>query len=1259
MKTKERMKKVMMNVELSKRFKVKAAALFSSALLTTFSGIGHAEDIEIFTNAFTSGGGPIANDPQFAPNVLLIIDTSTSMGRSTPLVISENIPLSQVPDDNSLTEGLEGNPQLSTGANAAAGPCDDNHSGATGDIDTKNFFFFYETGAGSGLYNIGKCETRLDTVKRSLDGVLSEMQADEEDVLNGLNIGVMRFNRNQNGSNSGGTVVTAVQPIDEGSNREDMINDIQLLDFGQFTSIAESLYESYRYFAGLTLDNGFNSTVNPGGSQSAFQVNFLDESLEPRTPYQTDPEARSGNTYDSPIQTQCQSNTVILLSDGLPSRDGNDNGAIQNLISSVPGTPNNVTCTDGDCADDIAAYMNENDVLPLDDANADAITATVNTFSIGLNIDNDTLREIGAAGTGEAPTPASTPVAPGDINPSRDYYTINDPDELRVAFAEILSNLANTGSAVFAAPSLAVDVTSGLQSRENIYLSLFEPSTTTRWGGNLKGYRITADGLVDRNGDLAIDPTTGLFFEASTNAATGVTTTQTAQSYWSDAPDGNNVTAGAAADNLAIAAPRNLFGSFGTNQNNPTVVDLSTGIGQAAIDNFIAAIPNAADTLNAIEVFSSAAQETAALTQLGANASAADIAAAAEESNLLGIAAFSLSIATDENGEPIFTPFQSNRFIGDNLHGTPYVLSFNDASINSGNPFDDVVFVTSNQGMLHAISGGSDATDGTGEGGTGEELWAYVPDESLFANLGEYFNASEAQKIYGLDSEIAFDVERDSAGAVENAVLFFGQRRGGDNIFAIDVTNANSNNAGAPVSHLWTRDATSGNGFDRLGQTWGEPIVAEVSYCDVTPCDPATDVRKVVFVSGGYDEQYDDATASVAGLAGNVQGNALLMLDAEDGELLWMAGDTGQVADNSRDLVIPEMENSIVAPPTVIDIDANGISDTIFFSDISGQVFRVDFRTSAGGSEDISGANNTDLVSGGIIADFAAGLTAANRRFYNPLEVALLPETTIGADTAAPRFAIATGSGYAAHPLEFETFDNNFYVVFDENIVGPDIDSVSGEPNYEYDNGDIIEPAALENLSFSAPVNFDFEPGSVATGGTVEFDTGLLGGGSVASEFGFIVPLEINGEKIIRPLNIFDFRLFATSYVPSEANANNFGLNCQADLGNGVVYSIDLLTGETIFIEPAAEGILPAPAFFFPGGVPVGVVGTQVIPLPEDGGPFAGIDPNPTSDPNDADCVGSFGVDCLNIGESDKKVWWEETRAGDQGDVGGNNDDGT
>lgn len=1091
------------------------------------------------------------------------------------------------PFDSSLPLGTVNNPELATDITAICGGSALDRDAFTGRSQAvingvleqfKNRYFQIADSSNSDLINVYRCQTRLDIMKEALTNVLEGQER--------INAGLMRFNANngETGTN-GGTVISAVLPMNEDANRQTLIQKVDDLEFANATPLAESLYEAYRYFRGLSIDQGRRTNGSWDRDHASFDIDFLNLQLRERTDFQTDPRARDGNNYVSPIRTQCQDNNVVLLSDGEPSNDTNRNGSIQGLAGG--------NCSS--CSDEIAGFMKNNDI-----AAATSINSGVNTFTIGLNLDSQTLRDIADAGGPD-----------GAVS----NFAVTDTAGLEAAFRSILGQIDSTDADVFSAPAVTVNAFNRLENREDLYFALFRPENSTRWAGNVKKYRVTTDPdnpIVDANDNDAIDDeddegdAEGFFFE-------------TAQSFWSSGVDGAVVDEGGAGEQITFA--RRMFGRVG---------NADVALSSPNPDNAVTEFLTATDSINIGEIFT----QGQSLAE-----------------NRERIAQWTLGL--DIDGERESTgPNTSNQYVGDNLHGTPYVISF---GADENDPLD-VVFYTSNQGILHAI-----------DGDTGQELWSYIPDISLYQNLGLFYNNQGVDKLYGLDGEIAFKLVRDPDTPnieIDSASLFFGQRRGGDKVISVDVTNARVTGIQSPVEHRWVIEGPSeGNptpGYERLGQTWAEPVVADVNYCDFSDDCEQVNTRSVVFVSGGYDDFYDDVNVDIDDApSNNVLGNAVYMADANTGELLWMVG--GAVANAQRDLVIPEMVHSVVSPPTAIDSDGNGFIDTLFFTDISGQIFRVDFRTAEFDTDDIMFDDNSlnddvdvdgdgvgdesyDDVSGGRIANLQE--TDVNRRFYNPLSVTVLQGVfdDTGALIAPVRYAIATSSGYRAHPLLQEPFENRVYVAYDKNINTPQSDE---EFRPDEDANDIANPDYFYQgdvgnlLPLPAPAP-SASPRLIGSSDLLGID--VLGAASDITDVslstsppeyqGYFINLPEGSEKSLNPIVIADFQLLTVTYVPSENNASNLSATCEAGLGNSRLYSFNLINGETRLIGLRSPGISPAPVIVYLINDP----GTAVDPVV-----IVGTEPVKINLPGDNNNDG-LNLNSLDLGKANKAGWWESGR---------------
>ncbi len=357
-------------------------------------------------------------------------------------------------------------------------------------------------------------------VQNSRIGIVQDTAQAILNSIEGINVGVMRFN-----NRDGGPVILDVQDLD--TNRADILATIQGIPSGGSTPVSETVYESALFWRGMPAYYG--ERINQAGNDT-----------DPAALIQDSPEI-----YDRPTSVSCAKNFNIVLTDGAPTQDVET----QNLVDGLPNwgtTLGYAGCTgagDGACMDDVAAYLFNDDVDP----NIPGVQ-TVTTHTIGFTVDLPILRETAARGGG-------------------DYFLADDVQSLTLALLEIVNDIQDR-TLSFAAPAVAVNTFNRTQNLNDLYLTQFAASEKVHWPGNLKKYRISDGQIVDRNDVPAVDPNTGLFYDS-------------AASYWTAGIDGNDVKLGGAAQNLPDPAVRNVYTNI-TADNNLTAGANAMATGNAA-----------------------------------------------------------------------------------------------------------------------------------------------------------------------------------------------------------------------------------------------------------------------------------------------------------------------------------------------------------------------------------------------------------------------------------------------------------------------------------------------------------------------------------------------------------------------------------------------------------------------------------------------------------------------------------------------------
>lgn len=688
-------------------------------------------------------------------------------------------------------------------------------------------------------------QSRIDVVKDVTNQLLGTLQD--------VNVGLMRFN-----FDDGGPVIHAMEDITTA--RTAMQNAVTALPADGWTPLSETLYEAGQYFAGRSVQYG------DGFDNESVAASRLGGTM-------------SSGTYNSPIDFACQKNYIVLLSDGEPTQDTGAENAIENLpgfsgtvgpaCARLPGVSSN----DGKCLDEMADYLYNYD-LSSDFYGQQNVTTYTIAFSEVLPLLEETARRGGGA-----------------------YYEADDTSTLTRALTEIVVSILDEAT-TFAAPSVPVNAFNRTQNLEDVFVSVFKPSSTLHWPGNLKKYSLRNARLVDANDQLAVDDSTGFF-------------TDTAQSFWSSAPDGASPELGGAAEQLPAYDSRNLY------------TNIAGGVLTSAANRIVV-------TNNGI---------TGAMLGGASNSPLPEFAgsphAALSERDLIVQWMRGLDVF-DDNGN---NDLEDTRLMmGDPLHVSPVPVIYGGTAENP----DMVVYTATNNGYLHAI----DPDDGS-------ELWAFVPSRLLGNQRALFDDPVSPTRLYGLDGEITAAVLNDDKRAgisgSERVILVFGMRRGGDAYFAVDVTDRNN------PELLWEIDSTT-TGFDDLGQTWSTPQHARVRI--------EGGIKDVVFVAGGYDPGQDNESYRT-----DTRGNAVYMIDIETGDLLWSAGQ-----DSSHDLVLPDMEHSIPAPLRVADLNADGLASRLYFGDMGGRVWRIDIVQGRSANDAAEGGVLAELGGAGLDTPTTADL---------------------------------------------------------------------------------------------------------------------------------------------------------------------------------------------------------------------------------------------------------------------------------------------
>ena len=603
------------------------------------------------------------------------------------------------------------------------------------------------------------------------------------------------------------------------------------------------------------------------------------------------------------------------------------------------------------------------------------------------------------------------------------YYDVySDMSQLAKDLSGPVGHPVSLKELFLTSPITSADPFNPNDTASDVYLSFFEGRAGPAWFGNLKRYRLGNDAkLYDTKGNLVINPATGDFYP-------------TTQSFWGGVSDGASPLAG------GVAQQREMIDRVYTNLSGDSNVDLN--------------LPGNKVHENNLAITS---------TMLGANNTQ-------DRSNLLK---WARGDGTDDS--PTSMTDTNRKTMGDILHSTPQVVTyFKDSTTSIA---DRTIFFAANDGFLYGVD-----TD------NGKIEFSYIPKELLgiLKKYREQIITTGFEKIYGLDGGItvwAHDSDGDgdilnsnngTADSGDHVYLYIAMRRGGKNIYALDVTDRKK----PKLKWIIKGNLSVSSEFGRLAQTWSTPKLATVKWQGSN--------RKVLIFGGGYNDIYDHASPIYPSFKLNSTdlGSAIFMVDAETGALLWKTADWG------ADLTLKDLKDNIAADVTLIDIDEDGITDFMYAIDINGAVFRFDFNKS-----NTSAAN---FATGGVIAKLNR-TTRPNH--FEPI--------TVAKSSSGSHLNLAIGSGQRTNPLE-ESTTNFLYIIKDPNVH-------TKPSSYNYTGS---SPIFLYNL-------VDVSKNLVQDGTSTQKTTALA---NLKSSHGWYFPLPL-GEKVLSRPIIFEDTVIFTSFA--------------------------------------------------------------------------------------------------------------------------------
>jgi Tfp pilus tip-associated adhesin PilY1 len=603
----------------------------------------------------------------------------------------------------------------------------------------------------------------------------------------------------------------------------------------------------------------------------------------------------------------------------------------------------------------------------------------------------------------------------------------------------------------------------------------------------------------------------------------------------------------------------------------------------------------------------------------------------------------------NENGGTVTTDVRASVH-GDVLHSRPAVVNYNRNSTTTTTDDNDVyVFYGANDGMLHAIKGGSLASGG------GREQWAFIPEE-FFGKLKRLRDqtpgiSSSTPRDYFFDGPMGvytLDRNRDGkyvAADGDKVYLYIGMRRGGRIYYALDVSEPN-----APKL-LWRKGCSKATGsgstggcdagYDEIGQTWSEP---KLGYLKNWPD------KLVMIVGAGYDQPVEDFqpcfvkdwyykasagdTAGVQAKTGIVvptpmdgtnckaitdsgtvatttktrsMGRGIFIIDAATGEVLYRIGpnvdtstETGKAVAEMEfampsDLAVLRNRTNTGGRPT--DIGAEnvpvGYLDRIYATDTGGNIWRVD--VAAVGAD----ASTPPAYVVSRLANLASTtVPTGSHPATNYRKFMFNPDVVYSATSTNTQYdAILLGSGDREHPFDM-VVNNRFYMLRDKNVgtlTTAQVDSTSSDLTIRWaapTTGIITDGDSnlvdLTNNCLQIAANCDTAGGQTQT--TVS--TAL----NASTNKGWKIEFPNTGEKTVATATTAAGTVIFNTNQPKQDTVSGTTSACVSDLGTARQYGINFqdATSKNIFsslptqyVESGGRDAMFAGGGFLPTPVPV------------------------------------------------------------------------
>lgn len=658
------------------------------------------------------------------------------------------------------------------------------------------------------------------------------------------------------------------------------------------------------------------------------------------------------------------------------------------------------------------------------------------------------------------------------------WYSGNSSQDVVDSVNDFISNLSrDIPSVTTGSPTIPRDALNPAELQNNAYYQTFQPTPNTNyqlWLGNLKKYLVGDNGVLKGKNSATVFETDGRIKEPTYDANGNITSA--VYDYWAKSVD----TAIENSDENTVGSKKFAARGgawsqmlLGANVQNNAERKLLTN--RKAVGNTF----GGAGSLRQVQ-----------LTDL----SDATYKTDPNRGYLVSLLGYNIDVASPPTSVANLITQPSLRQMGAVMHSYPVLvtnkgkLEYNKTKkVMESTGREDYVLFGTTQGLLHVV-----------DAETGVERFAFVPNE-MVENQKDAFRLSSVtnggmQKLYyGIDGpwNLYTQYVVDSSGSlvVGNGrttsqkgmqIAYGGLRMGGRSYYALDLSNINSPELKFHIDPATQKvysgiKSTTFNPLQYMGQSWSKPSIGWVNW--------GGERKRVMLVGGGYDAGGDDGDARTGGVKGlysgyeahdyeqeNKIGAGVYMFDADNGDLLWWASDnvtSTSAADTNTGVIATkhtDLKYSVVSEIRTVDRDGDDLIDHIYFGDLGGQLFRVDF-------------DNKQKLKGAVPKTPVKLLTlndgAKSPRFYD------MPGFSLYNQNGETFAVISQGSGNRSTPMkDFSSTEAGYdydaiYNVYDKDVARRDLFNRTTNlytENLQKSNlGEITEANRFANSTLVAP----------------------------------------------------------------------------------------------------------------------------------------------------------------------------------------------